>query len=201
MENVVLSNVKTVVLPGGKLPRRHHPADAGADIYTAAIVRPEFYNSLNPCIRVRVWDWSRTDNLPRTDDVTDDWTYRRRHLRDLHTTEKAEWVVRPNEIIAIGTGLIFDIPEGWAGYLEPRSSTAQDGIVVLNASVPIDAGFHAEPYGFLKNISSKDYPIRKWQRIVQVVFKPVGLPDFSEVDLGDLKQTPRGNGCLASTGR
>lgn len=127
--------------------------------------------------------------------------------------------------IVFGTGLAFEIPDGYVGLLFPRSSIAKTDLMLTNAVGVIDAHYRGEVMlRFKSTIRSLDLwtliklaftPRRKWQdtilninnhvcktyhvgdRVGQLVIIPI--PDIELVDSAELSETDRGtDGCGSS---
>ena len=117
---------------------------------------------------------------------------------DLHAADAT--VLRPGERALVPTGLAVAIPEGWAGFVHPRSGLAVDhGVTVLNAPGTIDAGYRGEIRVPLVNLGAEAVEIRHGQRIAQLVLMRVGRARVRPVDR--LPDTARGSGGFGSTGR
>lgn len=80
--------------------------------------------------------------------------------------------------IKIPLGFGIELPDGYAGFIYPRSSLASKGIVC--EIPPIDAGYKGEIIAIVSNISNEDYQIEENDRIGQLVIVPVILADFVE---------------------
>ena len=117
---------------------------------------------------------------------------------DLHAADAT--VLRPGERALVPTGLAVAIPDGWAGFVHPRSGLALDhGVTVLNAPGTIDAGFRGEIRVALVNHGDAAVEISHGQRIAQLVLMPVGRATVRPVER--LSDTARGTGGFGSTGR
>ena len=117
---------------------------------------------------------------------------------DLHSTE--EVVIAPNERKLIGTGLAFDIPNGYEIQIRPRSGLAyKHGITVLNTPGTIDSDYRGEIKVLLINHSTESFEIKVGERIAQAVIKEVIQATFEEVE--ELSETLRGAGGFGSTGK
>jgi dUTP pyrophosphatase len=117
---------------------------------------------------------------------------------DLHAVE--EVVIPPGERREVGTGIALAIPEGHAGFVQPRSGLAfRHGLMVVNTPGLIDAGFRGEVRVCLYNSGSEPFPIEPGDRIAQLVVQPVVAAEFVTTD--DLDETHRGGGGFGSTGR
>ncbi len=104
-----------------------------------------------------------------------------------------ECTVKPGEIIKIPLGFGIEVPDGFAGYVFPRSSMAVKGLVC--ELPPIDSGYRGEIHAIISNVSSTEQKIRKGARIGQLVITPVIIADFV-FEHGDR----RGMGGFGSTG-
>lgn len=101
----------------------------------------------------------------------------------------------------IPTGIAVAIPEGWAGFVLPRSGLAlRSGITCLNTPGLIDAGYRDELRVLLVNTDpTEDYEVRRGDRIAQLVVQPVERCHFIPVD--ELPPSDRGTGGFGHTGR
>lgn len=84
--------------------------------------------------------------------------------------------VKPGEILKIPLGYGIEIPDGYAGYVFPRSSMAVKGLIC--ELPPIDSGYRGEIHAVISNISNKEYNLYKGTRIGQLVITPVIIADF-----------------------
>jgi dUTP pyrophosphatase len=100
----------------------------------------------------------------------------------------------------VGTGIAMAIPDGYAGFVLPRSGLAlRHGITCLNAPGLIDAGYRDEVRIILVNTDPiAPYTVRRGDRIAQLVIQPVERAIFAAVD--DLSESARGLGGFGSTG-
>jgi len=105
--------------------------------------------------------------------------------------------------IVYGTGLAFEIPEGYVGLVFPRSSVAKKDVVLSNCVGVIDAGYRGEVTAKFKFIAPMKhdgfYSYEVGDRICQIVF--VKLPDIQLVESDELGESERGEGGYGSTGR
>lgn len=117
---------------------------------------------------------------------------------DVYSTEKCQ--LQPHQFKAIGTGLAFEIPEGYEIQVRPRSGlAAKHGVTVLNTPGTIDSSYRGECKVILINHSDKTYDIEVGDRIAQFVIAEVCNVDIELVD--ELSKTDRGDGGLGSTGK
>jgi dUTP pyrophosphatase len=100
----------------------------------------------------------------------------------------------------VPTGLAIAIPEGYAGFVLPRSGLAlRSGISVVNAPGLIDAGYRDELKVVLLNTDPVlSYEVHRGDRIAQLVIQAVEHIAWVEVD--DLDGANRGGG-FGHTGR
>ncbi|MBW4030758.1 MAG: dUTP diphosphatase [Acidobacteria bacterium] len=110
-------------------------------------------------------------------------------------------VLAPGARAAVATGLALAIPEGFAGFVLPRSGLAsRHGITCANAPGLIDAGYRGEVKVVLVNLDHHDtYTVRPGDRIAQLVIVATPAAEFDEV--GELPDTRRAAGGFGSTGR
>jgi len=100
----------------------------------------------------------------------------------------------------VGTGIAMAIPDGYAGFVLPRSGLAlRHGITCLNTPGLIDAGYRDEVRVILVNTDpTEPYTVHRGDRIAQLVIQPVERSVFAAVD--DLSESARGLGGFGSTG-
>jgi dUTP pyrophosphatase len=101
----------------------------------------------------------------------------------------------------VGTGVAVAIPEGHAGFIQPRSGLAlRHGITCLNTPGLIDAGYRGELQVLLVNLDpDEDHRIERGDRIAQLVIQRVERVAFVEVL--ELPDSDRGGGGWGHTGR
>ena len=101
----------------------------------------------------------------------------------------------------VGTGLAIAIPEGYAGFVQPRSGLARDhGVTCLNTPGLIDSGYRGELKVLLVNTDPREpFIVCRGERIAQLVIQPVATAVLVEVDV--LPPSERGSGGFGSTGR
>jgi dUTP pyrophosphatase len=109
---------------------------------------------------------------------------------DLSACERVE--LRPGERAVVGTGLAVAIPEGHAGFVQPRSGlAAEHGITILNSPGLIDAGYRGELQVVLHNTDLKTpFVVEPGMRIAQLVVLP--LAEIEPVEVGELPASERG---------
>lgn len=110
-------------------------------------------------------------------------------------------VLEPGERAVVGTGLAVAIPEGHAGFVQPRSGlAARHGIAVVNSPGLVDSGYRGEVLVVLLNTDREHaFAIEPGMRIAQLVVLPVTGVAVSEV--GELPESERGTRGHGSSGR
>jgi dUTP pyrophosphatase len=100
----------------------------------------------------------------------------------------------------VPTGVAFALPQGYAGFVQPRSGLAlRHGITCLNTPGLIDSGYRDELKVLLVNLDPTEaYTVRRGERIAQLVVQAVARVEWSVVDALDGEN--RGGG-FGSTGR
>lgn len=99
----------------------------------------------------------------------------------------------------ISTGVYVEIPEGYAGFILPRSSACKTGVTVTNAPGLIDSGYRGEIKVGLTNMGRNRYRVQAGDRIAQLVIMPV--PRVQVVVVDELSPADRGEDGFGSTGR
>ena len=117
---------------------------------------------------------------------------------DLRAAEQV--VLSPFERKAISCGIALSIPEGYAGFVLPRSGLAvKHGISIVNAPGLIDSNYRGEIKAILINMDPNEpFSIERGDRIAQLVIMatpPVVLDEAEE-----LSETVRGSGGFGSSG-
>jgi dUTP pyrophosphatase len=118
---------------------------------------------------------------------------------DLSACEHVE--LRPGERAMIGTGLAVAIPDGYAGFVQPRSGlAAKHGITIVNTPGLVDSGYRGELKIILLNTDPHEtFVVEPGMRIAQLVVLEVPGVDPVEVDeLPDTERGVRGFGSSAS---
>lgn len=117
---------------------------------------------------------------------------------DLAACERVE--LGPGERAVVGTGLAVAIPEGFAGFVLPRSGlAARHGLTIVNAPGLIDSGYRGELQVILLNTDGQEpFVVEPGMRIAQLVLVEAGSVRLVEVD--ELTLSERGAGGLGSSG-
>lgn len=118
----------------------------------------------------------------------------------LDLRSNADLVIEPFERRLIPTGLAIAIPEGYAGFVQPRSGLAlRQGLSFPNTPGLIDSHYRGELKVVAINLDPHN-PIRikRGDRIAQLVIQEV--PVVSLVEVKELDETDRGSGGFGSSG-
>jgi dUTP pyrophosphatase len=105
-------------------------------------------------------------------------------------------VLEPGERAIVPTGVAVEIPDGYAGFVQPRSGlAARHGIGIVNAPGLIDSGYRGEIQVVLLNTGREPFAVEAGMRIAQLVIAPVASVRVVEVDeLAGSERGPRGFG-------
>ena len=117
---------------------------------------------------------------------------------DLSAAEPVE--IKPGERALIPTGIALAIPEGYAGFVQPRSGLAlKQGLTIVNTPGLIDSHYRGELKIIALNTDKHNtIKIERRQRIAQLVIQPVPLVIIEECDT--LDETERSTGGFGSSG-
>jgi dUTP pyrophosphatase len=101
----------------------------------------------------------------------------------------------------VPTGIALALPEGYAGFVQPRSGLAlRHGVTCLNTPGLIDSGYRDELRVLLVNTDpDEDYQVERGDRIAQLVVQRVEHAAF--IPVAALDATDRGTGGFGHTGR
>ena len=109
---------------------------------------------------------------------------------DLSACDRFE--LGPGERAVVGTGVAVAIPDGHAGFVQPRSGlAARHGLSVVNAPGLIDSGYRGEIRVVLLNTDLREaFVVEPGMRIAQLVVLPV--PEVELVETEELPESERG---------
>jgi dUTP pyrophosphatase len=118
---------------------------------------------------------------------------------DLHAL--GSYTLQPFERTLIKTGIAIAIPEGYGGFVLPRSGSAiRDGLSLVNAPGLIDSNYRGEIGVIAINLDAKQpIEIHDGDRVAQLVVMRVENLAFTEV--AELDDTVRGSGGFGSSGK
>jgi dUTP pyrophosphatase len=121
----------------------------------------------------------------------------------------ADLLARSAVVLAAGggravvpTGVAVAIPDGYAGFVLPRSGlAARHGITCLNTPGLVDSGYRGEVQVVLVNLDpSRDYEVSRGDRIAQLVILRADQVIFDLVTADELGASDRGAGGFGHTG-
>jgi dUTP pyrophosphatase len=109
---------------------------------------------------------------------------------DLSACERVE--LAPGERALVGTGLAVAIPDGYAGFVQPRSGlAAKHGITIVNTPGLVDSGYRGELRVALLNTDRREtFLVEPGMRIAQLVIVPI--PDVAPLEVDELPESERG---------
>lgn len=101
--------------------------------------------------------------------------------------------------IVYGTGLAFEIPEGYVGMAFPRSSCSKSDLILSNSVGIIDSGYRGEVTFKFKPMSILPVVYEVGERIGQMIIMP--YPNIEFIESEELSETERGTGGYGHTGK
>jgi len=109
---------------------------------------------------------------------------------DLAACERVE--LAPGARAVVGTGLAVAIPDGFAGFVQPRSGlAARHGITIVNTPGLVDSGYRGELRIILLNTDAAEaFVVERGMRIAQLVVLPI--PEFELLEVEELPESERG---------
>lgn len=125
--------------------------------------------------------------------------YATEHAAGMDVVSAEDVTLEPGARHPVATGFAVAIPAGYEIQVRPRSGLAlRHGITVPNTPGTIDADYRGELKVIMINHGAQPFPIRRGDRIAQLVPAPVQIAAFAEVE--ELDETARGTGGFGSTG-
>lgn len=120
---------------------------------------------------------------------------------DLYACLEEEVLLQPGETVKVGTGIAIEMNSpDYGAFLFARSGLASKyGIAPANCVGVVDSDYRGEIIIPLCNHGKEPFKICSGERIAQMVFLPVLLPELVETD--KINETDRGNGGFGSTGK
>lgn len=120
----------------------------------------------------------------------------RKHYNDAGVDVYIQKDVRlsPHAVTKIPLGFGIEVPDGYAGYVFPRSSLAAQGLVC--ELPPIDSGYRGEINAIVSNVTDDVAELQAGERVGQLVIMPVIIADYV-TNTGEERKT----GAFGSTGR
>jgi dUTP pyrophosphatase len=141
-----------------------------------------------------------TPEVPVVGDITPAYAHPGDAGADLTAAESVV-IAKGGGRARVRTGLRVAIPDGYAGFVLPRSGLAfKHGITCLNTPGLVDSGYRGELMVLLLNTDpDSDFKVEVGDRIAQLVIQRVEHATFTHVDA--LDEHVRGDGGFGSTGR
>lgn len=115
---------------------------------------------------------------------------------DLHSHEMV--TIFSGSFATVGTGIAYEIPNGYVGIIRPRSGLASKYAVRANSSGVIDPGYRGEVKCTMINLGENSFTINSGDRIAQMMIQKIESVEFEIVE--DLSSTERNVGGHGSTG-
>ena len=114
---------------------------------------------------------------------------------DLRTPK--EVIIPKGKSEVIDTGIHFEIPRGYVGFLKSKSGlNTKHGLLTEGV---IDSGYTGSVRVKVYNNGDGFYRFQKGDKITQIVFLPI--PDVTLNEVDSLEDTPRGNKGFGSSGK
>lgn len=108
-------------------------------------------------------------------------------------------ILPPGKFAMVPTALTIALPSGYEAQVRPRSGlAAKHGVTVLNSPGTVDADYRGEINVLLINHGDTPFPIKRGERIAQMVIAPLVQAEL--VLVNSLTATGRGSGGFGSTG-
>ncbi len=114
---------------------------------------------------------------------------------DLYSVE--DYIIEPNTVVKVRTGIAFNFPDGWGGIIKDRSSMASKG--VFTGGGVIDNQFIGEISVIFHTVGEKSFSINKGDKIAQILPTPVVNFEIIETDV--LESSERGDKGFGSSGK
>ena len=128
-------------------------------------------------------------------------TYARAGDAGVDVMARVDVTLAPGARALVPTGIAFALPEGFAGFVQPRSGLAlRHGVTVLNSPGLIDSGYRDELKVLLVNLDRDEpFEVHRGDRIAQLVVQAVARLEWAPVE--GLEASERGGGGFGHTGR
>jgi len=118
---------------------------------------------------------------------------------DIYADIENDIEIFPHKTAMIPSGFAIEIPNGFAGFVYPRSGMASKrGLASANKVGVIDSDYRGEVIVALHNHSDAPAVVSPGERIAQLIIAPVFTPGFEVA--AELSDTSRGAGGFGSTG-
>ncbi len=114
---------------------------------------------------------------------------------DMYASE--ECAITPGQIVAVPTGMAFEIPHGYVGLIWDKSGLALKNGLKMMGGV-IDSGYRGETKVVVINLGKETYTVGKHTKIAQMLIQPIVSGEIVEVS--DLSDSSRATGGFGSSG-
>lgn len=119
---------------------------------------------------------------------------------DLRAAVETDQVIEAGETVAVPTGLVMALPEGFEAQVRPRSGLAlKHSVGILNAPGTIDSDYRGEVKALLTNFGTESFIVHRGDRIAQLVIARYERIEWRAVEA--LPTTDRGDGGFGHSGR
>ena len=149
-----------------KSPKREHFTDAGIDFFV-----PEYSEDLMNKISK-----SCKKGIPRTTSLVDE---------DELEHKYTGFQIRPHSNVLIPSGIKIEVLPGWMGMFADKSGIAFKKELIVGAKI-VDTNYSGEVHLDIHNISDENVHIKFGQKMVQLIFVPVGTNPLMEVNESEL---------------
>ncbi len=102
-----------------------------------------------------------------------------------------------DKFVEYGTGLAFEIPEGYVMLIFSRGSVSKKDLILANSVGVLDSGYRGELMIRFQSMGDDHYEIG--ERVAQIIILPYPKIELEEIE--NLSETTRGDGAFGSTGR
>lgn len=107
--------------------------------------------------------------------------------------------LEPGKQTLVRTGMGFEIPDGWYGQIQGRSSLNKREILAFPGV--IDSDYRGEVIVGLMNLGGFPEIVERGNRIAQIIFMPHYIGAFEIISPENITETERGDNGFGSTGR
>jgi dUTP pyrophosphatase len=119
---------------------------------------------------------------------------------DVRAAVDKEIVLAPGKVALVPTNLSVEIPTGYEIQVRPRSGlAAKHSIGILNSPGTIDSDYRGEVKIIMMNFGEEYFPIKRGERIAQLVISKVYRAEF--IEKKELNDSERGEGGFGHTGK
>ena len=102
-----------------------------------------------------------------------------------------------DKFVEYGTGLAFEIPDGYVMLIFSRGSVSKKDLILANSVGVLDSGYRGELMIRFQSMGDDHYEIG--ERVAQIIILPYPKIELEEIE--NLSETTRGDGAFGSTGR